>query len=418
MWRSVYLPTVALAFAEGLLVPVLPLYVASMGVPLWWVGLVLAGEAIGMLVGDLPAGALLRRMPRKAAMLVGIALLGVAAGTAAFVEGAVALFALRLTAGLGAALWGISRHAFLADAVPLHRRGRVIAAFGGATRVGSLVGPAVGGLLAATFGFQAAFLAYVVVAAATMAYAARAIEPAPSVASGPVPPVGASTRSAVWSEIAAVGARTLAAAGVGTLLAQAIRAGRRVVIPLYGSVALGLDVDQIGWILSLAAAFDVALFPAAGWVMDHVGRKAAIVPSFAIQALGMALVPAAGGFVGLALAASLIGLGNGLGSGTMMTVGADLAPRRAMGEFLGAWRLIGDGGAMASPVLVGALADALGLAAGTLVVAVLGFGAAATFAYGVPETGAARPRPDGSQRNGAGGGPRPSRWRRQQRRQT
>ena len=70
----------------------------------------------------------------------------------------------------------------------------------------------------------------------------------------------------------------------------------------------------------------------------------------------------------------------------MMTVGADLAPKDAVGEFLGAWRLVGDGGAMGGPVLVGALADALGLAFATVAVAVVGAGAALTFAYGVPET--------------------------------
>ncbi len=403
MWRSVFVPTVALAFAEGLLVPVLPLFVASLGVPFWWVGLVLAGEAIGMLVGDLPAGSLLRRVDRKVAMLLGIALLGVAALGAAFVDAVVAIFALRVLAGLGAALWGISRHAFLADAVPLHRRGRMIAAFGGAQRIGSLAGPAVGGVVAALGGFSAAFLLYAAVAGLTFAYCWRYLESAPPVGRRVRPGVrfGASSLLAVasaaegeadvddvspWAAVWALGWRRLGAAAAGVLMAQAIRAGRRIVIPLYASAVLGLDVEQVGWIVSLAAAFDVVLFPVAGWVMDRFGRKHAIVPSFALQAVGMALVPLTGGFAGLAAAASLIGLGNGLGAGTRMTVGADLAPKDAVGEFLGAWRLVGDGGAMGGPVLVGALADALGLAFATVAVAAVGAGAALTFAYGVPET--------------------------------
>jgi MFS family permease len=399
MWRSVFVPTVVLAFAEGLLVPVLPLFVASLGVPFWWVGLVLAGEAIGMLVGDLPAGSLLRRVDRKTAMLVGIALLAVAALGAAFVDAVVAIFALRVLAGLGAALWGISRHAFLADAVPLHRRGRMIAAFGGAQRIGSLAGPAVGGVVAAIGGFSAAFLLYAAVAALTLAYCWRYLESAPPVGRRARPGVrlGAPALTAAspeshdadaspWASVWALGWRRLGAAAAGVLMAQAIRAGRRIVIPLYAAAVLGLDVQQVGWIVSLAAAFDVLLFPVAGWVMDRFGRKHAIVPSFALQAIGMALVPLTAGFAGLAVAASLIGLGNGLGAGTMMTVGADLAPKGAVGEFLGAWRLVGDGGAMGGPVLVGALADALGLAFATVAVAAVGAGAALTFAYGVPET--------------------------------
>jgi len=398
MWRSVFVPTVFLAFAEGLLVPVLPLYVASLGVPFWWVGLVLAAEAIGMLIGDLPAGSMLRRVDRKSAMLLGIALLGLAALATAFVDAVVGIFALRLVAGLGAALWGISRHAFLADAVPLQRRGRMIAAFGGAQRIGSLAGPAVGGWVAAVAGFSSAFLLYAAVAALTLVFCWRYLESAPPEGRRrlPLPPEAAargvvhagagSEAASAWALVWALGWRRLGAASAGNLMAQAIRAGRRIVIPLHGAAVLGLDVRQVGWIVSLAAAFDVLLFPLAGWVMDRFGRKFAIVPSFALQALGMALVPLTGSFAGLAVAASLIGLGNGVGSGTMMTIGADLAPKGAVGEFLGAWRLVGDGGAMGGPVLVGALADVLGLAFATVAVAAVGAGAALTFAYGVPET--------------------------------
>lgn len=62
--------------------------------------------------------------------------------------------------------------------------------------------------------------------------------------------------------------------------------------------------------------------------MDRLGRKAAIVPSFVVQAVGMALIPLSHSYGGLLAVASLIGLGNGLGSGSMMTLGADLAPAR------------------------------------------------------------------------------------------
>ena len=389
MWRSVFVPTVILSFAEGMLVPVLPLYLAVLGAPFWWVGLVLAAEGIGMLLADLPAGALLRRIDRKAAMLAGIGLLGLASLAMAATDSVGALFALRLTAGLGAALWGISRHAYLTDSVPLKQRGRTIAAFGGAHRIGLFVGPAVGGVLAAAFGFQAAFLAYGAVAAVALVFCARYLERhprRPDLGARPSTGGGAGAWTAVWRGRG----RLLLAAGAGNLMAAAIRAGRRIVIPLAGATLLGLDVQQVGWIVSAAAGVDVVMFPLAGWIMDRHGRKRAIVPSFALQALGMALVPLAGGFWGLLLAACVIGFGNGIGSGTMMTLGADLAPPEAVGEFLGTWRLIGDAGAMGGPVLVGALADVLSLPAATLAIAAVGLGAVLVFAYGMPET---LPRP-------------------------
>ena len=70
------------------------------------------------------------------------------------------------------------------------------------------------------------------------------------------------------------------------------------------------------------------MFYPAGYVMDRFGRKFAYVPSFLLQALGMALIPLTGSFAALLAATSLIGFGNGLGSGTMLTLGADLARQR------------------------------------------------------------------------------------------
>jgi MFS family permease len=383
MWRSVFVPTIVLAFAEGMLVPVLPLYVASLGVPFFWVGLVLAAEAIGMLIADLPAGALLRRIDRKTAMLLGIGSSGSPRWRWRGPTAPVQVFALRLAGGPGGGPVG-----HLPPRLPDGRgaaaaAGRMIAAFGGATRIGHLAGPGGGRVIAATGGFGATFLAYAVVAAVALVFCAVFLERAPAHAERRA---RRATTAARGRRCGGAGPASWRLAGAGSLMAQAIRAGRKIVIPLYGATVLGLDVQQVGWIVSLAAAFDVSLFPVAGWVMDRFGRKWAIVPSFALQALGMALVPLTGGFGALAAAASLIGLGNGLGSGTIMTLGADLAPPEAVGEFLGVWRLIGDGGSMGGPVLVGALADALSLPLATLAIAAVGAGAALTFAFGVPET--------------------------------
>ena len=120
--------------------------------------------------------------------------------------------------------------------------------------------------------------------------------------------------------------------------------------------------------------------------MDKFGRKYAIVPSFTLQALGLLIIPFATGFTGLLIAAAITGMGNGLSSGTMMTLGSDLAPKESLGEFLGLWRLIGDSGFTGGPVIVGVIADVLALGPAAVVMAVIGFASAGLFAFGVPET--------------------------------
>lgn len=390
MWRSVYIPSTILSFAEGMLVPVLPLYLVALGAPYWLIGLVLAAESIGMLLGDVPAGGLLRRLDHKMVMLIGIAALGVAVSATALASGVWWVLLLRLLAGVGSAMWGVSRHAFLTSAVPTAQRGRAIAAFGGAQRAGWLLGPVAGGSAAAAAGFAAVFWLYGLVALIAFAICLVYMERS---AGGQEETGGAHRghRAALVGVLREHG-RLLLTAGMAQLLAQAIRSGRRILIPLFGATVLGLDVQQVGWIVSLSALLDVAMFPVAGWVMDRWGRKHAIVPSFLLQALGMAMIPLSGGFLGLAVAASVIGFGNGLSAGTMLTVGSDLAPAGAVGEFLGVWRLMGDSGALGGPVMVGVLADLLSLPLATFAVASVGVAAALAFAYGVPET-LSRPKP-------------------------
>ena len=51
----VFIPTFLLRLGSGLLLPILPLYAKSFDISYGLVGLVLAAEGIGHLVGDLPA---------------------------------------------------------------------------------------------------------------------------------------------------------------------------------------------------------------------------------------------------------------------------------------------------------------------------------------------------------------------------
>ncbi len=381
---AVYLPSVIFSFCDGLLVPTLPLFAASFDVALWVVGLALAGEAIGMLVADAPVGWLLRRLPQKSAMLLGGGLTALAVLATAVAPNLAVVVALRVLAGVGLALFGIARHAYLAHATRGQGRGRVIAVFGGVTRLGLFIGPAVGGAVATLFGLRSPFVLYAALCFVALLLVVRFL---PRADRRLEPPTAQGARKA----LVAAGP-VLRDAGIGQLLGQMTRAGRKVLIPLFASEVLGLGAFDVGLIVSLSGMVDMLMFYPAGWLMDTRGRKHAIVPCFLVMGLGMLLVPFTTGFSTLLAAALLVGLGNGIGSGTMMTLGADLAPEAATGEFLGLWRMIGDAGMVGGPLLVGAVAQftTLGLSAGA--VALVSAAAAGWFALRVPET-LSRPAP-------------------------
>ncbi|MGI9253632.1 MAG: MFS transporter, partial [Thermomicrobiales bacterium] len=318
---SVYLPTVLLAFSQGLLVATLPLFAQGFGVGYELISLAVGAAALGTLVMDVPAGALLGKMGLRPAMIGGSALVAGSTLALAFTQHFPLVIALRLLAGVGTAIWGLSRHAYIAEAIPIAQRGKALSTFGGINRIGLFLGPVLGGAIGTALGLNWSFIVSAMLAGAALVISILLLKPAPR-QQGPAH----RERWALVGRIVRAKGRDLGAAAVALTMAQMIRAGRYLIIPLYGSDMLGLNAGQIGLVMTLGALTDVAMFVPAGIVMDRFGRKVASVPSFTVMALGVAMIPLAHSFLGLVAASVVIGLGNGLGSGAMMTLGADLAP--------------------------------------------------------------------------------------------
>ncbi len=386
-----YVPSVAIFLGYGLLIPVLPYYAQSFDVSYGWVGAVTSAQALGMLLTDLPSGLVLHRLGQRRAMLLGMLVMIVS--TIAFVwAGSIQeAFVYRLVSGFGVALFGVARHAYISEHAAVASRGRAMALFGGLNRVGKFIGPLIGGFAAAAWGLRMPFLLSGLISVPAVLCvlffvpARRGSTEVPGTAT--VRPVaGHRAHRLPFRQMLREQAGVLVPAGLGQIFVQMIRTGRDTIIPLYASGVIGLTVEQVGLLVGIAAAVEMMMFLPAGWVMDNLGRKVSLVPSFGIQAVGMALVPLTGGFGGLLACATTIGLANGLSSGAMMTVGADLAPPDARGEFLGVWRLVGDLGGTAGPSAVGFVADALALPAAALTMAASGLAATLIFGFLLPET--------------------------------
>ncbi|MFT5366840.1 MAG: MFS family permease [Candidatus Latescibacterota bacterium] len=377
----VYVPTFLLSFCRGLIIPILPFYAKSFDISYTLVGVILAAEGIGSILGALPTSIVINKLGRKNAMILGVLMVAFSVAGLFFAPSVIVVLLLRLISGVGGSIWNISRHAYLTDVTSPNQRGRALSIFGGVNRIGTFAGPAVGGILAAAFTLRTPFLAFGAIAIITAIVAAFTVERRDT-------PVVISSKGHIHHIAGIFHAhyRILCTAGVGQLFAQTIRNGRYVFIPLFGADVLGLDVDDVAYIMSFSGFIDMLVFPVAGVIMDRFGRKFAMIPCFAIQAIGMACIPFTGNYYELLGVTCLIGFGNGIGSGTMMTLGADLAPKENVGEFLSFWRLIGDGGQMGAPMIVGRIADMVGLSPAAFVIAGIGLAASGIFLFFVPET--------------------------------
>lgn len=396
LFLPLYLPACLFAFSSSLLAPVLPLFAQELETSLGLVGLALAAESIGMLASDIPAGMVMRRLGQKGAMTAGLVLNGLSTALIFWAPTLAWVILLRLVAGVGTALFSVSRHYFISEMAPLSCRGQVTSLYGGFMRGGRMLGPVVGGLIAASLGMRASFLSFGVGCLMALLIVIFFL---PSVEIDT--PAGKQPRGAQLNRIDLRGShlvvmlkehgKTFATAGLGFLFLQLIRSGPSIIIPLYGNNVLRLDLGTIGLVMSAGSALDMILFYPAGLMMDRWGRKSTIVPTALLLAVGVAAVPLSWDTGSLVAAAMIAGLGGGLGSGAMLTIGSDLAPRHGRGEFLAVWTLIGDLGGTAGPLLVGALAQGLPLLAAGWAVAAAGFIAAGIFAWRVPETLQKRP---------------------------
>ena len=125
--------------------------------------------------------------------------------------------------------------------------------------------------------------------------------------------------------------------------------------------------------------------------MDRKGRLWVAVPSMLLMGLSMLLMPLTHGATTLLMAALLMGFGNGIGSGMVMTLGADYSPAAGRAHFLGVWRLLADIGSTSGPALLSAITALLSLADGIWGNGVIAFAAAGVLWYWVPRTHRAAP---------------------------
>ncbi|MER5837772.1 MFS transporter [Streptomyces sp. NPDC002130] len=135
----------------------------------------------------------------------------------------------------------------------------------------------------------------------------------------------------------------------------AARASREAVLPLW-ALHLGLDAAQVSVIFGIGAAVDLLCSYPAGHIMDRYGRRLVAVPSLTVIGVSYLMLPFSTGALGLTVVAVVMGIGNGLGNGVIMTLGADIAPPEERAEFLAAWRLTHDTGMFGGPLAIGLLA--------------------------------------------------------------
>jgi MFS family permease len=374
---SAYLPALLYETGLGAVAPVVALVAAGLGAGLDQAALVVALVGVGQILGDVPAGALAARVGDRRAMLVAAAVACAALTCCALAPTLPVLSVGVLVMGAASAVFHLARQAYLTEVVPVVNRARALSTLGGVSRIGVFLGPFLGAAVLHVAGLRSVFWLAVgtTVAAGLVVGLAKDVDDRRG---------AARDRPAVSTAgLVRRYRRLLATLGIAVVLVGAVRATRQVVLPLW-SEHLGLAPATTSVVFGLSGAVDMLLFYPAGRLMDRRGRLWVAVPSMLVLGAAIAVLPLTGSLASLAVVAMLMGFGNGIGSGILMTLGADVAPVEGRAQFLGVWRVFQDSGAAAGPLVVSAVAAAGSLAAGIVTMGAAGLVAAGALAVWVP----------------------------------
>jgi len=394
-WRQVALPafgpSLIGSIGTGAVAPILALAARDLGASVALAAFFVALPLLAELLLALPVGALIDRLGERVALTLG-ALLAAGAGLLGWYAASLwSLAAAVVLLGPSGVVLVVARQSWLGQVAPPSQRARAMSTLGGVVRIGWFLGPLGAAPLIAIVGPRGSFL---VLGAAGLLAAALTwwsmdldhleldgLESLPR--SHPGSGRRSRLRGGALRHTWAAHRHTFLTVGLGVLVIGLARTARTAVVPLWAQ-HIGMSASDVALLFSLTFGLEMLLFFPAGWIMDRFGRVWVAVPvavglGGALLALPLATTPA-----WVVVATLVMGLSNGMGSGVVMTLGADLAPENGRGAFLGIWRWLNLIGTNGAALLVSAVTAFAGLASAAVLVGALAVAGGGWLARWVP----------------------------------
>jgi len=354
--------TVVNQLGFGSIVPVVPLYAKSFGVPQSAIGLAIGIYGLARFVLNMPAGNLCDIIGRRGVLAIGGLVVALGNFLCAIAPSYLPFLGARFVAGAGAALILTASQVTLADISTPERRGRILAIYSGVFSFAVGIGPFPGGLLAEHFGLPAPFFTFTALGLiASLLGFFRVPETkgmrggqrvSPSTA--PPPPFREQARR-MFGQIGFV---MVALVSFGSFFA---RTGALFnIVPVMGEERLHLTPDQIGLGLGMISIGGLGLAYPSGWLVDRFGRKVVIVPSTVITGVSMIVFSLAPSYAWFLAGCFFWSCASGISGSAPAAYAADMAPPGMNAAAMSTYRMLADFGYVAGPLLLGFVADGFG----------------------------------------------------------
>lgn len=268
----------------------LPSLAAALDAPFHQVQWVVIAYLAGLTVFSLVAGRLGDVLGRRRMLLAGLALF-IVASAACGVSGSIwMLIAARLVQGAGAAMLMTLTIALVRDVSASRGEGLSMGLLGTMSAVGTALGPTLGGVAIAAFGWRAAFWVLVPLGLAALAFAMLTL-----------PRDLERTEGAPRLTSALFADPVLAARLSANVLVAATMMATLIVGPFVLGPALGLSEPQVGLVMAVGPVISMLSGVPAGRLVDLRGATSVAALGLAALALGafaLAVLPGVAGVVG------------------------------------------------------------------------------------------------------------------------
>jgi len=381
-----------------------PLFAASFGVSVFFVALVSASNALARLVAAPITGFLTDRFGRRPLIILGVFLRGATAFGSYYATNYETFLVLEFIGGIGISVFNTGSTIIIADISGEGNRGRAVALRSMSSRLGTVSGPFVGGIIAAMFDLRSIFLFNGLSKLFTLLlilFMIRETRPEAATAGRQV-----EQQVGRQADDASLGFRIFLtkkfmAVILATLTISMAGGGGAfgALFPLHAQAVAGLSTSDVANMISLAGLVALLVTFPNGVLVDKLGRKATLVPALFLLGVGCYQLALINNSLTVLLAVVTIGIAEGASMGTSQVYSMDLAPEGRRGAFIGIWSLFQNGGGLLAPLMVGLIAETFGFVAAFTTIAVcLAASAAFLWIFG-PETGgrqrAAEPPPVG-----------------------
>ena len=329
-----------------------PLFAFAVTGNVFLVGVLLASNAVPRAFTGPLTGFLADRFGRKPLVIIGPIIRGLSNIGQFMADDYVTFLVYEMIGQVGVAMWGTSSNVLMSDVTRTETRGRMLALRHMSMRLGFVAGPAVGGVLAATYGLQSVFLlngVSKIVIVVVVFFMVKETRPEEARA----PRRAGESRG---FSLAPFRDRTFLVLAIATAIFAMSNAGvMQSLIPVYAVDVVMVDEATVGFLISVASMVTFLFAFPNGMVADRFGRKWSLVPGMILIAIASIVLAVGNVYGALVLAVCIKGLGEAMTMGTTQTYAMDIAPPDRRGAILGLWTLSQSAGATMGPMLLAAL---------------------------------------------------------------